>query len=258
MSGMKPILKASAETLLPTPVFQRIQATRNRRSQFKSLISSGRLDQVKRYIENHGTVVQSGPFAGLVYPLDIAINRWSVPKLLGSYEMELHPFLYKASARTYDCVIDVGSAEDYYAAGLARMLHVPVFAYDPAPDEKAYSSLMAKRNGVSELVNVADLFTVDEMRRFSNRRALVLCDCEGFEEVLFRSDTVELTHNWDLIIELHRTADVILPALNWPHRITVIDIMERSGLQNEYRGGKQRFLWCDSEGYAWRDSSCTH
>ncbi len=244
---MKALLKSSAKTMLPVPVFQRIQATRNRRDQFDRLVDSGRLDLVKQHIENHGTVVQSGPFTGLVYPLDAALNRWCLPKLLGTYEMELHPFLYEASSRKYDCVIDIGSAEGYYAAGLARMLHVPVYAYDPAPEEKAYSLLMAENNGVSELVNLDDLFTVDEMRNFSDRRALVICDCEGFEGVLFRSDTVELTRNWDLIIELHRTADVILPALNWPHEITVIEVMERSGLQNEYRGRKQRFLWCDSE-----------
>jgi protein-L-isoaspartate O-methyltransferase len=35
-------------------------------------------------------------------------------------------------------VIDIGSAEGYYACGLARMLQVPVYAYDRArPPRKA-------------------------------------------------------------------------------------------------------------------------
>lgn len=246
-SRLKAILKAAAEGFLPTALFQKIQATRSRRWQLEYLTSNGLLEQVKRYIEKHGTTVESGPFSGLVYSLDAAITRLSLPKLLGSYEMELHPILYKASTRKYDCVIDIGSAEGYYAVGLARMLQVPVFAYEPAPEEKAYTSLMAENNGVSELVKLADLFTVEDMRQFSGRRALVVCDCEGFEEFLFKPDTVELTHNWDLIIELHGPADAILPALKWPHGITVIPIAERSGLQNEFRGSNQRFLWCDSQ-----------
>lgn len=243
---MKTLLKASAKTVLPLPVFERIQATRNRRAQLEKLIKSGRLDHVKRHVENYGTVVQSGPFAGLVYPLDAALSRWCLPKLLGSYEMELHSIIQKVSSRRYDCAIDIGSAEGYYAAGLARLLRVPVYAYEPAPREKSYSSLMVARNGVSGLVTMSDLFTVCDMQKFSGRRALVLCDCEGFEENLFRPDTMNLTRKWDLIIELHHSADAILPALDWPHRTRIIEICQRLGSENEYRNPGQRFLWCDS------------
>jgi hypothetical protein len=246
MTGIRRQLKAFAGKVLPSSLFQRIQAIRSRRYQVEFLASRGLIDQVKRHIEKHGTVVQSGPFAGLVYPLDAALNRWSIPKLLGSYEMELHPFLHKAANRKYDCVVDIGSAEGYYAAGLARMLQVPVLAYEPSPEEKAYSSLMAEHNGVSELIKMANLFTVGDMPGLSDRRALVICDCEGFEEVLFRPDTIEMTRNWDLIIELHGTADIVLPALNWPQKITVVKTEERSALQQEYRGTAQRFLWCYS------------
>jgi hypothetical protein len=246
MATIKAMLKSLAGGILPTALFQRILAIRSRRWQLNSLTSNGRLDQVKHYIEKHGTVVQSGPFAGLIYPLDAAIGRWSPPKLLGTYEMELHPFLYTAHDRRYDCVIDIGSAEGYYSTGLARMLQVPVLAYDPEPHERAFAVLMAESNGVSHLVKMADLFTVDEMRRLASRRALVVCDCEGFEGSLFRPDTIELTRNWDLMIELHGEADALLPALNWPHKIAVINLAERDGLQNEGRPKSQRFLFCDS------------
>jgi hypothetical protein len=248
MTTTKSVLKGLAKRLLPPSVFQKIMAVRSRRWQFNRLASNGSLDEVRRYIEKHGTVVQSGPFAGLVYPLDAAITRWSTPKLLGTYEMELHPLLYAASSRKYECVIDIGSAEGYYSAGLARLLQVPVYAYDPEPYEKAFAILMAQTNGVSHLVEMANLFTVEEMSRFAGRRALVMSDCEGFEKVLFRPDTVELTRNWDLIIELHGTADAVLPTLHWPHKLTMIDLAERHGLENERRRGPQRFLYCDSLG----------
>jgi hypothetical protein len=245
---IKQRVKLLLETILPAALFHRIQATRARRAELEFLASQGLLDEVKRHVEKHGNVVQSGPFSGLTYPPEAAISRWSAPKLLGTYEMELHPVLSTISTRKYDCAIDIGSAEGYYAVGLARMLRIPVFAYDPAPEERAYSARMAECNDVAGLVHLADLFTVETMRRFAGQRALVVCDCEGFEERLFQPETVELTRNWDIIIELHGTADAILPALAWPHAVTVIQPDERSNsAQNEHRGSKQRFLWCDSQ-----------
>ena len=250
MGRTKELLKLSTKKLLPPSIFQRIQAVRSRRYQMEFLASNGLLDQVKRYIEKNGTVVQSGPFAGLIYPIDAAVNRWSVPKMMGSYEMELHPFIYTAASREYDCVIDIGSAEGYYAAGLARLLTVPVMAFEPEPKEKAFSFLLAENNGVSHLVEMADLFTVEKMRQLAGKRALVICDCEGFEEVLFRPNTLDLTNNWDLIIELHGTADAVLPALKWPHNVTIVTSEQRSGPMNEYRPAGQRFLLCDSKAAA--------
>ncbi|WP_433975779.1 hypothetical protein [Tunturiibacter lichenicola] len=105
-------------------------------------------------------------------------------------------------------------------------------AFEPEPTEKSSSILLAKNNGVSHLVQMADLFTVENMWQLANKRALIVCDCEGFEVVLFRPDMLELTNNWDLIIELHGTADAILPSLSWPQRVTIV---QRSGLANEYR-----------------------
>ena len=246
MTEFKKDLRRLAKAVIPSSLYQRLSAVRSRRWQLRLLKDTGQLDRVNQHIEESGTVVRSGPFAGMVYPLEVATTRWSVPKLLGSYESELHPFLEKVGKRRYDCVIDIGSAEGYYASGLAGMLRVPVYAYDPEPLEKAFSVKMSERNGVSHLVTMSDLFVVDDMRRFAGTRALVLCDCEGFEEVLFRPDTLELTRNWDLIIELHGAADKILPLLNWPHRTSIVEACKKTGSCDEYRVLPQRFLLCDS------------
>jgi hypothetical protein len=250
MTKTREAAKALAKNVLPTALFQRLSAVRSRRWQLKVLKDGGLLDQVNRHIEECGTVVRSGPFAGMVYPLESATSRWSIPKLLGAYESELHPFLNVVGKRKYDCVIDIGSAEGYYASGLARMLQVPVYAYDPEPREKAFAMKMSERNGVANLVTMADLFSVEDMRRFADLRALVVCDCEGFEEVLFCPDTLDLTRNWDLIIELHGTADKVLPLLTWPHRTTLVEALKKTGSFDEYRPLPQRFLLCDSEAVA--------
>jgi hypothetical protein len=248
MSEVKKTVRALAKAVLPGLVGQRLLAVRSRRWQLRLLKESGLLDRVDRHIEECGTVVRSGPFAGMIYPLNSATSRWSIPKLVGSYESELHPFLEIARKRKYDCVIDIGSAEGYYASGLAMMLQVPVYAYDPEPREKAFAVKMSERNGVASLVTMSDLFGVDDMRRFAGLRALVICDCEGFEEVLFRAETLELTRDWDLIIELHGTADETLPLLNWPHATTIVEALRKTGPCDEYRPLPQRFLICDSIG----------
>src|ERR1700722_7357586 len=111
MSELKKALKALAGKVLPASVYQRFAAERSRRWQMRLLKDGGLLDQVNRHIEECGTVVRSGPFAGMVYPLESATSRWSIPKLLGAYESELHPFLNVVAKRKYDCVIDIGSAE---------------------------------------------------------------------------------------------------------------------------------------------------
>lgn len=247
MPGTRKKLRAIAEKILPTAVFQRVAALRSRRWQVQFLEQNGLLDQVKQHIAEHGTAVRAGPFAGMVYPLESALNHWCIPKLLGTYECELHPFLHTLSKRKYDCVLDIGSAEGYYACGLARMFGVPVYAYDPEPYEKRFSALMAELNGVSSVVKMAALFTVNDMARFSDKRALVVCDCEGFEEVLFTSDTIDLTRRWDLMIELHGSAEQSLSALNWPHATTLVDAERRLGGQDEYRHYPQRFLLCDAQ-----------
>jgi len=50
----------------------------------------GLLDVATRYIERNGSTVKYGPFAGTIYPLEAALSRHSIPKLLGTYEQELH------------------------------------------------------------------------------------------------------------------------------------------------------------------------
>ena len=242
---MRKLMRNVLKKALPTNLFERIMAVRSRRRQVRILKQNGWLDKVQTYIAQNGLTVQNGPFKGMVYPRGATANRWCVPKLMGTYEQELHPFLLEAAKAQYDCVIDIGSAEGYYACGLARMLEIPVYAYDPEPIEKAHAAEMAQLNGVSHLVTMRNLFSPDDMKAFSSQKALVVCDCEGFEDVLFTPDTLENTRNWDIIIELHGSTNQNLPPLNWPHKSTLLlPIQHRAGMENELRSQPQSFLIC--------------
>lgn len=252
--------KALARAILPEFLFERLQSVRSRRLQVQLLKRAGLLEAASRYVERNSCTVRYGPFAGMVYPRKAALNRHSIPKLLGTFEQELHEVISKIAVRKYDLVADVGSAEGYYAVGMARLLRTPVLAFDPEPVERALCAEAAQLNGVADLVDLKDLFRPNDIGEFRNKRVLCICDCEGFEAQIFTPQTVPDTARWDLLIELHGEAAQTLPALNWPQKTRLIKSTRRTGsyqeldglgepekLLSEYRSGPQQWLWCDSE-----------
>jgi hypothetical protein len=195
----------------------------------------------------------------MIYPKRAALSRHSIPKLLGTYEQELHGVIEVISHRRYEMVIDIGSAEGYYAVGLARMLGTKVLAYDPEPDERRYCEEAARLNGVSSMVELKGLFWRSDIASLRDVRVLCICDCEGFEAHLFNEESTPGTAGWDLLIELHGDAEGRLMNLPWPHRMTTIHSVPRSArfkeleglgdqakLLSEYRGSPQTWLWCES------------
>jgi hypothetical protein len=252
--------KAIARAILPDFFIQRVQAIRSRRLQVRLLKREGLLDAAARYIERNGCTIKYGPFAGTIYSREAALCRISIPKLLGTYEQELHDILRLIGQRKYDLVIDIGSAEGYYAVGLARLLGTKVLAYDPEPIERAFCREAARLNGVSELVELKDLFRPSDIGLFRDLRVLCVCDCEGFEAEIFNAKTVQGVGKWDLLIEMHGQAALELTSLAWPNKTTEIFMAPRSNtykeldglgdqqkLLSEYRSGTQTWLWCDSQ-----------
>src|SRR4051812_19305855 len=78
-----------------------------------------RLDRIAQTLVKHyGARVLQGPFAGMQYVTE-SYGSQLVPKLLGSYENELHDLVEQIVAQRPKIVIDIGAAEGYYAVGLA-------------------------------------------------------------------------------------------------------------------------------------------
>ena len=252
--------KTIARALFPTAVYERLQATRSRRFQVRLSKNQGLLEAAARYIERNGSTVRYGPFAGTIYPLEAALSRHSIPKLLGTYEQELHNVIKIVEQRKYDLVIDIGSAEGYYAVGLARLLRTNVLAYDPEPIERSFCKRAAQLNEVSTLIELRDLFRPSDIRPLRDRRVLCVCDCEGFETELFNANTILDVAKWDLLIELHGNAIKQLVSLAWPQKTSTITSIpsrkpykeleglgDQDKLLSEYRDGIQTWLWCDSQ-----------
>src|SRR3954471_17960548 len=70
----------------------------------------------RRFVDWHGLTVSGGPFAGPTYPARPPLPL--APKLLGIYERELHGAIEAAIRAAPETIVNVGSADGYYAVGL--------------------------------------------------------------------------------------------------------------------------------------------
>lgn len=149
--------------------------------------------------------VLNGPFKGMKYPFLDAVCSVICPKLLGSYEQELHSTLDAFKENDYSEIIDVGCAEGYYAVGLSIMFpKAKVYAYDIDASARKMCSKMASFNGVDERVEVRSNCSDEELKNFNfTRRGLIVSDCEGFEMSLFNKDNLPNLSKCDIIIETH-------------------------------------------------------
>ncbi|MFD2162919.1 class I SAM-dependent methyltransferase [Paradesertivirga mongoliensis] len=154
--------------------------------------------------------VLNGPFKAMKYPSMDALCSAIYPKLIGSYEQELHPTIETFSTRDYSEIIDVGCAEGYYAVGLSLMFpKAKIYAYDIDPAARRLCLDMAKLNNRDSSISIRNFCTAKELASFNfTRRGLIVCDCEGFEKHLFNSSNLKNLNRCDIIIEVHDFVDI--------------------------------------------------
>jgi hypothetical protein len=175
-----------------------------------------------------GTVL-SGPFVGLRYPFSTAYGSAFYPKLLGTYESELHDGLGQFCGRSYDGIVDIGFAEGYYLVGLGRLLPMAeVWGFDISPEAHSLCQGLAEANGIApSRLRLHEHAKPALLRNALKGRTLVVCDCEGFEVELFAPGNEALWQQADLIVECH---DFIHPGataavrkiLEATHEITMV------------------------------------
>lgn len=158
---------------------------------------------VDAYVRHEGLKVYQGPFKGMDYVRE-ATEGAIAPRLIGTYESELHPYIEAFFRDGVDCVVDVGCAEGYYAVGLARLApEATVYAYDVKPNARAACAELAARNGVTERVVIRETFAPESLEEFRGRRTFVLMDVEGAEDDLLRPDLAPVLDEMRIIVETH-------------------------------------------------------
>lgn len=174
-------------------------------------------------------VVRHGPFAGMRYPPKV-IGHGSrlLPKLLGSYERELHSCIEELCQAGPDLVVDIGCAEGYYAIGFAmRCPRARIEAHDLSATALDLCRTLAEENNVADRVTTGGRVTAEHLRSLPQGKVLVISDCEGAEKHLFDRQTAAALQHAHVLIELHDALDPaislsILPAFEATHDLRVI------------------------------------
>jgi len=161
----------------------------------------------RRFARREGLEVTGGPFKGLRYPPSaVGVVEQLVPKLLGSYERELHPSLQRVLSGSHQQVVDIGASDGYYAVGLARALPgCPVHAYEMNPLPAKVCRRLAQANGVAERVVVGGECRPEDLRGLPEVPTLVFSDCEGAEAELLDPSSVPLLRISTVVAELHES-----------------------------------------------------
>lgn len=222
----------------------------------------------RRVRDQFGDVVRAGPFSGMRYP-DWAMTEVDLysPKVLGSYERELHPAIEAAIAATPEQVVDIGAAEGWYVVGAARRLPgARILAFEPEDWRLAQLRPIAELNDVADRIDlVEDVCTTAELAARMQDGALVICDCDGPEGDLLDPGAVPQLRTARILVETHDlivagTTERLLAALGPTHDIERISsepryvddfpetdfmpLVTRQLAISEFRSGPQEWLVC--------------
>jgi hypothetical protein len=180
-------------------------------------------------IRKTGRRVVGGPFAGMQF-VDRATWGAYLPKLIGTYELELHEVIERAIQRGPRQVIDIGGAEGYYAVGFLRRLpQATLVVFEQQASARQELTRLADMNGVQDRLSIRESCDPDALAAVlaANPSALVICDVEGYEVELLDPARVPALASTDLLVEVHdsRVAgcrDLIAARFSATHRVTAI------------------------------------
>jgi hypothetical protein len=187
----------------------------------------------KKYFNNDLTV-RCGPFSGLKY-VDTVSSGSYLAKLLGSYEEPIQPWIEQAIKKGYSKIINIGCAEGYYSAGIAKKLpRSTILASDIDAQARKLCRKLAKLNHLNNIRVVGRLSFEKLNKEIENSNTLIICDIEGEEINIFYPLMVPNLRNVDIICEAHdhligkRVTDIILERFYKTHEITVTIDYSRS------------------------------
>lgn len=176
----------------------------------RGIVAARRVVVARRLAESFRArpVVRGGPFRGMIYPELRSAGSSLVPKLLGTYESELHPFIFSLDGVPLATIVDVGCAEGYYAVGLARRFpSATVWAYDVDAEARRLCAAMARANATGRVDVRGRCDRTQLLRLDANAVHLVVADCEGFERELFDAEVAWHLRQSYVLIELHDFVD---------------------------------------------------
>lgn len=201
---MKTLIKKTLFLIAPKRATAFFSA-RARAHSHRVVAAWGNDEVVRKLLAEFGSVVQEGPFAGMILPPETHREQIG-PYLLGTYESELDGAWEKIFQHSYRQIIDVGSKFGYYAIGLARRNPAAeVFAFDSDPWARQATIQTAKANNCAN-IKVREFCDAGWLKSHVDADALIISDCEGYEAQLFPPSLLPSLTRATLLIETHEFA----------------------------------------------------
>lgn len=254
------VTKTVQDMLAGPPSPKTLERTLRYLAKWRAEIVANTLDK------RQGNSVTHGPFAGMHYAVR-ASEGTRTARLLGAYEASLHPVIETIIAAAPELVIDIGSAEGYYAVGLARRLPAAhILARDASPTAQDLCRSLASANGVETRVEIGGLFSHADFDICKTARSVVICDIEGAEADLLNPAAAPGLLHADILVECHPQAvpgitDTLRTRFQASHKITELGRkIDDSGLPAwmeelsdmdrlvalwEWRAGPTPWLWME-------------
>jgi hypothetical protein len=185
-------------------------------------------------------IILNGPFEGIHYIVEGIGESTILPKIVGSYESQLHNIVEAIITKNYGDIIDIGCAEGYYAIGFAkRMNNTTIHCFDINKKDIEICKQIAQLNNLQNLTYNYWCSKETLVNFQFKNKGLIFCDTEGFELELFTEDVVSNLQQHDFLIEIH---DSINPSISntlynifkKTHTIQVVN--NRDVAYNDYKG----------------------
>ena len=163
-----------------------------------------------RLYSNSGGKVFGGIFAAMKLPaIDAVLKRPNI--IVGSYESDIQNALLEAILWEPDSIINIGSAEGYFAVGLAMLSHdtIPVYAFEMEERHWYDCAEMAKINQIHSIVQKGEC-SIRSLNETPIQKPFVFIDCEGGEMELLNPVKASVLKNAFIICELH---DFVIPKI---------------------------------------------
>ena len=154
---------------------------------------------------------------------------------LGTYERELQAIwakLLNCEGKLRNIWI-LGASEGYYVCCLGKMYqNAQITAYESLTKSRKILTSNVALNNLSERVSILGECTQDDFRLQIERQKpdFILCDIEGYENVLFSSHILSLLKDTILVIETHPPYDLLgkFSQIEETHRVSKIDPEDRT------------------------------
>jgi hypothetical protein len=149
--------------------------------------------------------VAQGPFRGMrLVPASFGSSL--MPKMLGTYELEIRQDIEDMLGNEYCHFMDVGAAEGYYAVGVAMRMAgrgTKTYAYDISPHSAPAIRQAAEMNGVTQGIEMRQWCRHADFEMARRGRTLILCDIEGAEAGLLDPALAPDLARCDVVVEVH-------------------------------------------------------